>query len=101
MMNRWGMLKTGVLILASALAAVVLAAETSSLTQSVPTASMTSCDQRLDSSQAILGEDAADPEAACRIRPECDADEDCDAICGPGLGNCIHNKCPIRICRCG
>jgi len=26
---------------------------------------------------------------------------DCDALCRIGLGRCVHNKCPIRICRCG
>lgn len=39
-------------------------------------------------------------EATCRIRPECSANSDCDAICGTGLGRCVHAKCPIRICKC-
>lgn len=42
-----------------------------------------------------------DPGAdACRILPECFETSDCDAVCGAGGGKCIHNKCPIRICRC-
>jgi len=41
------------------------------------------------------------PDDACRILPECFSNSDCDAICGAGQGKCIHNKCPIRICRCG
>lgn len=40
-------------------------------------------------------------EAACRIQPECWANADCDAICGAGQGRCVHNKCPVRICKCG
>ena len=40
------------------------------------------------------------PEAACRLMPECWVDSDCDAICGVGAGKCIHSKCPVRICRC-
>ena len=37
---------------------------------------------------------------ACRIMPECWTNEECDARCGAGLGRCVHNKCPVRICRC-
>ena len=40
------------------------------------------------------------PQAACRLMPECWVDSDCDTLCGAGLGRCIHSKCPIRICRC-
>lgn len=40
------------------------------------------------------------PEAACRLMPECWVDSDCDGICGAGQGRCIHSKCPVRICRC-
>jgi len=39
-------------------------------------------------------------EAACRMRPQCSTNSDCDAICGTGLGRCVHSNCPIRICKC-
>ena len=39
-------------------------------------------------------------EAACRIMPECWANSDCDALCGAGLGRCVHAKCPVRLCKC-
>lgn len=39
-------------------------------------------------------------EAACRMTPQCWANSDCDALCGTGLGRCVHAKCPIRICKC-
>ncbi len=42
-----------------------------------------------------------DAYAACRMRPQCSTNADCDAICGVGLGHCVHSKCPIRICKCG
>ena len=38
--------------------------------------------------------------AACRKAPECSIDSDCDAICGVGLGHCVHSSCPVRICKC-
>ena len=41
-----------------------------------------------------------DAYAACRMRPQCSTNADCDAICGAGLGHCVNNKCPIRICKC-
>lgn len=41
-----------------------------------------------------------DAHAACRMRPQCSTNADCDAICGTGLGRCVHNNCPIRICKC-
>ncbi len=44
---------------------------------------------------------ALSPEpAACRRLPECFSDADCDVLCGPGLGKCVHSNCPIRICKC-
>lgn len=39
-------------------------------------------------------------EAACRMRPQCSVNADCDAICGVGQGKCVHSNCPIRICKC-
>ena len=42
-----------------------------------------------------------DAEAACRMRPQCSTNTDCDAVCGAGLGHCVHSNCPIRICKCG
>jgi hypothetical protein len=41
-----------------------------------------------------------DAHAACRMMPLCSVNADCDAICGTGLGRCVHSKCPIRICKC-
>ena len=55
----------------------------------------------MDNGAAPGGENPIQPEAACRIMPECWSNADCNAVCGAGLGKCIHNKCPIRICRCG
>jgi len=45
--------------------------------------------------------DLVEPAAACRIRPECSTNSDCDEQCGVGLGRCVHSNCPVRICRCG
>ena len=45
----------------------------------------------------------ADPDmtpAACRREPECSVDSDCVAVCGPNGGNCIHARCPVRVCNC-
>ena len=42
-----------------------------------------------------------DAEAACRMQPECWTNADCGSICGPGLGRCVHSKCPVRVCKCG
>ena len=39
-------------------------------------------------------------EAACRMRPQCSVNADCDAICGVGQGHCVHSSCPVRICKC-
>ena len=40
------------------------------------------------------------PDAACKMMPQCDTDADCTVWCGGGAGKCIHSSCPIRICRC-
>lgn len=45
-------------------------------------------------------QDLLEPAAICRLRPECSTNEECDAICGAGLGKCVHSNCPVRICRC-
>jgi hypothetical protein len=37
---------------------------------------------------------------ACRMEPQCWANADCVAWCGPTGGRCVHSKCPIRICKC-
>lgn len=98
---RWWMLKIGGSVVAIGIAALVIAADPWLPDQAGSSPSALSCDRTMDSSPATASPDAQDGvEQACRIRPECDSDEDCDGICGPGLGNCIHNKCPIRICRC-
>jgi hypothetical protein len=39
-------------------------------------------------------------QAACRMRPQCSTNSQCDSICGTGLGHCVHSSCPIRICKC-
>lgn len=39
-------------------------------------------------------------EAACKMMPPCWVDADCDATCGAGEGRCVHNRCPVRICKC-
>ena len=40
------------------------------------------------------------PNAACRMRPECSTDSDCDERCGVGQGKCVHSSCPVRVCHC-
>ncbi|MBI3448630.1 MAG: hypothetical protein HY049_06925 [Acidobacteria bacterium] len=52
------------------------------------------------SAPAASSDDAAGTDAACRRAPECSTDADCDAICGVGLGHCVHSSCPVRICKC-
>ena len=53
-----------------------------------------------DSLEAGSAANQAQPVAICRLLPECWSDSDCDLRCGVGRGKCIHNKCPVRICRC-
>jgi hypothetical protein len=95
------MWKLGGFVVAIGVAAMVLAAGTWTPAPAAAGLPDASCDQAADSSRIITPDAQDGVEQACRIRPECDSDDDCDGICGPGLGNCIHNKCPIRICRCG
>ena len=40
------------------------------------------------------------PAAICRLIPECDSNDDCDAVCGVGEGRCGHSRCPVRLCKC-
>ena len=40
------------------------------------------------------------PDAACKMRPECSTNADCDSQCGVGLGHCVHSSCPVRVCHC-
>jgi hypothetical protein len=40
------------------------------------------------------------PMAICRLRPECDSNADCVAICGTAGAKCVHSRCPVRVCRC-
>lgn len=57
-----------------------------------------------DAEQALKTDkekDLLEPTAICRIMPECWQNSDCDAKCGIGNGRCVHNKCPVRICKCG
>ena len=66
--------------------------------------SMTAADVPSQSGAIALAADLDAPGApddACKIMPECWANADCDFSCGVGLGRCVHNKCPVRICRCG
>jgi hypothetical protein len=66
------------------------------------------CDTLVDAKQPdadkALETDAAkdllEPTAICRIYPECWQNSDCDFKCGAGQGRCVHNKCPVRICKC-
>lgn len=37
---------------------------------------------------------------ACRMEPQCSTNADCVVWCGPTGGHCVHNSCPIRICKC-
>jgi len=45
----------------------------------------------------VIGETTA---GACRMRPECSTDADCNAWCPTAGGKCVHSKCPIRVCKC-
>lgn len=44
--------------------------------------------------------DPVEPNAACKVRPECSTDADCDIRCGAGQGKCVHSSCPVRVCHC-
>ena len=37
---------------------------------------------------------------ACKMEPQCSTNADCVVWCGPTGGHCVHNSCPIRICKC-
>ena len=46
-------------------------------------------------------DDLADRAVHCLLIPQCSRNSDCDAGCGgAGLGRCVHNPCPARICTC-
>jgi len=46
-------------------------------------------------------DDLADRAVHCLLIPQCSRNSDCDAQCGgAGLGRCVHNPCPARICTC-
>jgi len=45
--------------------------------------------------------DLADRAVHCLLIPQCSRNSDCDAQCGgAGLGRCVHNPCPARVCSC-
>jgi len=50
--------------------------------------------------ELVQEEDLFEPAAICRLMPECSTNSDCDAKCGIGRGQCLHSKCPVRVCRC-
>lgn len=41
-----------------------------------------------------------DQAPVCLLIPQCFRNSDCDALCGPKLGRCVHNDCPARVCSC-
>jgi hypothetical protein len=46
-------------------------------------------------------DDLADRAVHCLLIPLCWRNSDCDAGCGgAGLGRCVHNPCPARVCTC-
>lgn len=45
-------------------------------------------------------EDAVEQVVMCLLIPECSKNSQCDALCGAGLGRCVRNPCPGRICTC-
>ena len=46
-------------------------------------------------------DDLADRAVICLLIPQCSRNADCDAQCGgAGLGRCVHNPCPARVCSC-
>lgn len=53
-----------------------------------------------DQDHPCQDEEFLQPVAVCRLRPECSTNEECDVVCGAGLGKCVHSNCPVRICRC-
>lgn len=94
---------------ALALVAVVSVAVMTALGAAVDTTKGTgvgeaaSCAPSSDRRQEVTRTDQGDPTlnpAACRRLPECWINEDCDTICGVGLGKCVHSSCPVRVCRC-
>lgn len=50
--------------------------------------------------QADLQQSVPEPVVVCLLIPQCWRNSDCDAQCGAGLGRCVHNSCPARICSC-
>ena len=47
-----------------------------------------------------LEQSAPEPVVVCLLIPQCGRNSDCDAQCGAGLGRCVHNPCPARVCTC-
>ena len=48
-----------------------------------------------------LDQSVPEPVVVCLLIPQCFRNSDCDAGCGgAGLGRCVHNPCPARVCRC-
>jgi len=46
-------------------------------------------------------DDLSDRAVHCLLIPQCWRNSDCDAGCGgAGLGRCVHNPCPARVCTC-
>jgi len=62
--------------------------------------SSTTCGPAPEAPPAPPNDEPEGTAAACRKAPECSIDSDCDAICGAGLGHCVHSSCPVRICKC-
>jgi len=57
-------------------------------------------DEALPALELLSDQSAPEPVVVCLLIPECSRNSDCDARCGAGLGRCVHNPCPARICRC-
>ena len=47
-----------------------------------------------------LEQSVPEPVVVCLLIPQCWRNSDCDALCGAGLGRCVHSKCPARVCSC-
>jgi hypothetical protein len=57
----------------------------------------------VSSPEVVTGDVPASDEitpVACKREPQCSTNADCLAWCGPTGGHCVHNSCPIRICKC-
>jgi hypothetical protein len=80
-------------LLLAGVVALPLAFDAASAPSLVPPAA-TVCDA------TVMENPDVDQAPMCLLIPECFRNSDCDVLCGPKLGRCVHNDCPARVCTC-